>query len=665
MRAVDASTGSTGKSTAGDGGGDGGGTAAGGAGATGDARAGNGFGAGGFAAPVRRPFPLPVASEAEVEAEMAAAVSSDLGVAGAGAGVTGGAGSYLGGPAALGHLPLLWLLAPVALAFAVCFASDLHAPAAGAALVAAGGVAALLLHRSRRWWHWAAAMGAGAFGLGMLLFAWRVAPLPDWSGLPPREATLTLRWTRVFSPRPDARTLSGVAHVLSAPPECAQLAGAEIYCSVRKPLPAAFAAEGAVFEATGVLDTSRRELARRQAWLTSRAAKSGEPPPPPDDGFLDYLEGRRATMCLTRARFGRGVEPPPVVLRAASRQAERIGQTLRRGIEDKPETAALLAAVILGRTDGVSREQRRDFSRTGTAHLFSVSGLHVGVIAALLLWLGRRLPPVPAPVWRALVIAVLLGFVFVTGAKSAALRAWLMVACALAATLANRRGGAGAGLVLAAAAALAWEPRLWLDIGFQLSYGVVAALVFYGMPLSDWVLARWRPFGDAAPESGRAAGGAAAFWRGAAERGRRWLVGSAAISASATLASAPLIVGHFGLFSPGALLANLAVVPLAFPVIWLGFASVVLGLFGADALAAPLNTLAAWNLELVVAAVRTASALPGMAWETRFASPAVAPAAALFLQALFVALPFGAPRKAWLFAVPPVFVAAVLILGAT
>ncbi|MDR2845148.1 MAG: ComEC/Rec2 family competence protein, partial [Puniceicoccales bacterium] len=373
-----------------------------------------------------------------------------------------------------GHLPLLWLLVPLVLVFAVCFTFDWHAPVLGLVLLVAGGGASVPLA-----WRCPSAVGlwrvcflAGVSGFALLLFAARVPPLPDWSGLPPREAELTVRWEQVFNSKPDAKTVGGVARVIAAPALLPELVGNDIYCQVRRPVPSALAGRGAVFTVTGVLDTARRQVSR------------GE-----DDGFLRYLEKRRATMALSRGRAGAVVEPAPPFQAWCSRQSVRIEGVLRRGLEAHPDEADLFTAILLGKTSGLSKEARTMFARTGTTHLFSVSGLHVGVSAAVLFWLGQWVR-FPNTGWRVFVIAVMFVFVMITGGSAAALRAWLMVSCMLAARFVDRRSSPASGLVLAACGVLLWEPRLLLDVGFQLSYGIVAALVFYGLPLARWARAR-------------------------------------------------------------------------------------------------------------------------------------------------------------------------------
>ena len=156
-----------------------------------------------------------------------------------------------------GHLPLLWILLPLALVYAACFTWEQYLPGVGMVLLVLGGTGALLFAWKcpRRVFPWASLHIIGTAGLALLLFAGRVQPLVNWSGLPPREATLVLRWEQVFAVRASGKTVSGLARVIEAPSFLPGLHGTLIHCQVRKPIPAVLGERRTVFAATGVLDS--------------------------------------------------------------------------------------------------------------------------------------------------------------------------------------------------------------------------------------------------------------------------------------------------------------------------------------------------------------------------------------------------------------------------
>ena len=58
-----------------------------------------------------------------------------------------------------------------------------------------------------------------------------------------------------------------------------------------------------------------------------------------------------------------------------------MGRLLTTGLEDRPETAAVYRAMMLGQKHDLSDEQRGLFMHSGTMHLFAINGLHIGVVA--------------------------------------------------------------------------------------------------------------------------------------------------------------------------------------------------------------------------------------------------------------------------------------------
>ena len=141
-----------------------------------------------------------------------------------------------------------------------------------------------------------------------------------------------------------------------------------------------------------------------------------------------------------------------------------------------PEQAQLCAAVFFGYRGIVTGEEKAAYLRAGTFHLFSVSGMHMALLAALLLGLMRLLL-LPRR-WCWLLLPFLLGIYLIsTGMPSSALRAWLMISIW---ALAKARGlpQAGANSAFAAAAIiLIWDPRQLLDPGFQYSFLLVFSLL--------------------------------------------------------------------------------------------------------------------------------------------------------------------------------------------
>ena len=194
-----------------------------------------------------------------------------------------------------------------------------------------------------------------------------------------------------------------------------------------------------------------------------------------------------ATGYVREARSeGRGwrdvARHPVLVARGAAYDA------IRDALGDRPATG-IVAGLAVGLQDALSREQWRDLARSGTSHLMAISGMHIGMLAAMAAWLAMQVAR-----WRqrrgargaARDLAVVAGTV--TAMVYALLAGWsvptqrtvLMIALvALALRLRRRLGGADA-LALGVLAVLALDPLAPLAIGFWLSFVAVAVILFAG-----------------------------------------------------------------------------------------------------------------------------------------------------------------------------------------
>jgi competence protein ComEC len=162
--------------------------------------------------------------------------------------------------------------------------------------------------------------------------------------------------------------------------------------------------------------------------------------------------------------------------RIAARIAERVAD---------PDAAALLTALAVGLTGGMSADQWRVFNATGTTHLVAISGLHVTLFAVLAFFCARR-------VWRWLPFASHVErepFALLSGLAAAGLysmlagfsvptqRTWLMLAVFSMARLAARHLGAARAWALALVAVLLFDPFAPLAAGFWLSFVAVGVIL--------------------------------------------------------------------------------------------------------------------------------------------------------------------------------------------
>ena len=226
---------------------------------------------------------------------------------------------------------------------------------------------------------------------------------------------------------------------------------------------------------------------------------------------------------------------------------ERAEEGLGRGMPARE--AALARGFVLGEDEGVDEATVEDFRRSGLSHLLAVSGQNVMLLALLAMPLLAALgiPLRERLVWVLALIAV---YVPLAGAGSTIQRAGVMGAAGLLATLAGRPSSRLYALLLALGVTLAVDPGVAADVGWQLSFAAVLGIYLLAAPLRRAALALL------GPGSIRAA-----------------LAEGLAVTAAATLATAPLIAFHFETLSTTTLVANLLAMPAVAPAMWLGMAS--------------------------------------------------------------------------------------------
>lgn len=324
-------------------------------------------------------------------------------------------------------------------------------------------------------------------------------------------------------------------------------------------------------------------------------------------GASGYVRASTANRLLRGAGWNR----PILRLRAimASRMSEILGDSSAAGV---------LTGLAVGATLGITAEQWRVFSATGTTHLIAISGLHVTMIAALAMLIARA-------VWRSLRrpphtpcvdVANLCGaaaataYALLAGFSVPTQRTLAMLVVALAATWLRRAQPASHALALALIVVLLIDPHAALTPGFWLSFVAVAAILL------------------------ALAGGSES-----SSRAREFLHTQGVV----TLALAPATLVLFGSISLVAPLANLLAIPLfsavLVPLTLTGVA--MLGLF--PPLGEWLLAFAARIFELAWPALELAARWPGAL--VHLPAPPVWLAIALGVAAFVAVVPFPARLK--------------------
>lgn len=216
-----------------------------------------------------------------------------------------------------------------------------------------------------------------------------------------------------------------------------------------------------------------------------------------------------------------------------------------------------LKGILIGERGGLTQEMKEAFANSGTAHVLAVSGSNVVVVAAFVFYLLEFLR-IRKAFRIILTCLVLLLYMFLTGSQPPVVRATIMAFILMLGMLFQEKPNPMNSLGVAAIIILSIDARQLFDIGFQLSFGAVLAII-YLYPIADsWII---KIQGESA-----------------VRRAGVWLLRVCALSGVATLGTLPLTAVYFGRVSLIGILANIAVVPAVGISVILGFVSLMTGI---------------------------------------------------------------------------------------
>lgn len=337
----------------------------------------------------------------------------------------------------------------------------------------------------------------------------------------------------------------------------------------------------------------------------------GLPEGPRNPGEFDYpawlaLNGVHAELtCRLRENvtvLGQGGGNPvkAAALHARDWIEAAITQDLR---EDDQETAGVIAAMVLGEREEAPDEILRDFRYSGTLHIFAVSGLHVGMIALILMEIFK-LMRVRLRVAAVLIIATLIFYAFVTGLRPSAVRATVMATVLLFGQVIDRPARLPNSLGAAALLILAFDPFQAMMPGFQLSFAVLAAIAMLCQRFDRrlTVLVSPDPF---MPKALIPAG------RMRMHEAAQWLAAYLSLSISAWAGSTILIAVYFNLLTPIAIFANVVIVPIAFAVIFAAVVSTLFQIARLPGISVLVNNANFGIIKLISVLIAMAAAIPG------------------------------------------------------
>jgi competence protein ComEC len=267
------------------------------------------------------------------------------------------------------------------------------------------------------------------------------------------------------------------------------------------------------------------------------------------------------------------------------------GSILAMGVEKEEhrERLSIIRAMTLGFRSDLPYGVVDFFRLSGTVHVFSISGLHVGIIAGLVMGVLAVFPISSRTRFFAFCTAIIL-YTVAVGARSSAVRACVMSLMFFSAPLLNRKTDSISALSAAAIFILAYDPRQVVNLGFIFSFSCTAGILTLvpvvralNAKATEWIINKRKNEVDVAGIMETA---------GLAKKANKQrkimpfllkklvsvVSSSMAVSLAAWMASAPLTAMIFGQMTPVSILCNLLIVPLATLIVVLAAFSMMAGI---------------------------------------------------------------------------------------
>ena len=261
----------------------------------------------------------------------------------------------------------------------------------------------------------------------------------------------------------------------------------------------------------------------------------------------------------------------------------------------------IASALLLGDRAMITRDVRSSFIESGTMHLLAISGLHVGILTGFI-FACCRVCGLSGRQSVVAVLSVLTVYLGVADLRPPVIRACVLVSIWGVGKLLRRPSFSGNSLAAAAIIVLALNPSDLFDVGAQLSFLAVAAIL--------WLIAvRRKPEqADVAsdPDGDRAAEVLLPRWRQLLLPGQRWLWSAYQTTGLIWLLTMPLVASAFNVVSLAGLVVNVLLIPFVGAALCIGFVSLSLGVVD-PRLGVPFGFVFDWLLRLLLWAVEAAS----------------------------------------------------------
>ena len=164
---------------------------------------------------------------------------------------------------------------------------------------------------------------------------------------------------------------------------------------------------------------------------------------------------------------------------------EKILIILRNSINAGKDELGIAEALLIGYTNDLDKDLVQAYSNTGVVHIIAISGMHLGLIYVLLVWLFAKIPGINKSklLQVIFILSCLWLFSLLTGASASVLRSAVMFTFITIGKNLSIKSSIYNSLAASAFVMLCYNPYFLWDVGFQLSYLAVVGIIVFQKPI--------------------------------------------------------------------------------------------------------------------------------------------------------------------------------------
>ena len=273
---------------------------------------------------------------------------------------------------------------------------------------------------------------------------------------------------------------------------------------------------------------------------------------------------------------------------------EKILDILKKNIGDNKDELGIAEALLIGYTNDLDNDLVQAYSNTGVVHVIAISGMHLGLIYVMLVWVFGKLPFIKKSkiIQVVLILSCLWLFSLLTGASASVLRSAVMFSCVAIGKNFFKQASIFNSLAASAFILLCYNPYYLWDVGFQLSYLAVIGIIIFQKPIYNTIYIKNKYVNE--------------VWK---------LV---AISIAAQLLTFPICIYYFHQFPNLFILTNIIAVPLSSLILYLEIAMISLSWI--PFIGTWLGKLTQWLVWLMNKIILFVNDFPFAVWDNLLAS---------------------------------------------